>query len=381
MTERLFDENAYLTEFSARIIDSKPENDGSFLILLNKTAFFPEGGGQFSDLGTLDDTPVTDVQEGKDGNIWHKCEKSFSAGETVTGKIDFTRRFDFMQQHSGEHIFSGIAHNRFGASNVGFHLGTDVVTIDLDVPLGESDIDMLETETNEAIYKNIPIEITYPSPEELKQIPYRSKKELTGKVRIVTIPGYDICACCGTHVAKTGEIGMVKIISHQNYKGGTRLTMLCGKRALLDYQRKNRDINKVTVGLSVKPEELCPAVERLENDITERKIYESTLRNELFKLKTASLSGEKALLFESGLSPDEIRCFCLSAAEKTEIAAVFCEKDGEWKYAVASKGRNCPETAKLLNSEFNGRGGGKPELVQGSCFGTKAEIENFFSKL
>ena len=381
MTERLFDENAYLTEFTANVLETKPSDDGKFLILLDKTAFFPEGGGQFPDLGILDDAAVLDVQEDKQGNIWHKCEKDFTAGQCIFGKIDFERRFDFMQQHSGEHIFSGLAHNHFGATNVGFHLGTDIVTIDLDVPLGEEDINTLEAEANDAIYKNLPIEISYPTPEELKQIPYRSKKELAGKIRIVTIPGYDICACCGTHVAKTGEIGIVKIISHQNYKGGTRFTMLCGKRALLDYQRKNHDVNKVTVGLSVKPEELCSAVERLENDITERKIYESALRNELFELKTASLSGEKAILFESGLSPDEIRRFCLAATEKVGIAAVFCGKDGEWKYAIASKEKNCNDIAKAVNSEFSGRGGGKPELVQGSCFGTRAEIEIFFSKL
>ena len=380
-TERLFDKDPYMTEFSATVLCWK-QCDGAFFAALDRTAFFPEGGGQFCDLGTLYNADVLDVQEDENGVIWHKINKPVETGIIVNGKIDFRRRFDFMQQHSGEHIFSGLAHRHFGAANVGFHLGLDMTTIDLDVPLGEENINLLEREANEAIYKNLPIEISYPSPEELAALPYRSKKELSGRVRIVTVPGYDICACCGTHTARTGEIGIIKIVSFQNYKGGTRLFMLCGERALSDYRHKNADVTKVACSLSVKPEELCAGVARLSAEITEHKIYESSLKKELFAVKASSLgSGERKAVFEENLSPDEIRRFCLTLSESFGMAAVFCGRDGEWKYAAAAKERDCRVLSKVLNDSFCGRGGGKPELVQGSCGGTREEIESLFGAI
>ena len=380
-TRRLFDENAYLTEFEAKVL-SCTETEKGFDIILDSTAFFPEGGGQFPDKGIIGDAEVLDVQEDKEGVIHHFTSAPLDEGETVSGKIDWLRRFDFMQQHSGEHIFSGLAHSKFGATNVGFHLGLEETSIDLDVPLGEKEVLEIETEANEAIYKNLPIEITYPTAQELEVLPYRSKKKLEGKIRIVTVPGYDICACCGTHVEKTGEIGIIKITSFQNYKGGTRLFMLCGKRAFADYQEKNRDVLSVTNGLSVKPEEIRTAVKRLENEITEHKIYETALKKELFALKAEKLGkGEKICVFENGLTPDELRRFCLVLAENFGVAVVFNGEGDEKKYAVASKNENCSAIAKEINAKFSGRGGGKPELVQGSCIGKSAEIEDFINSL
>ena len=377
-TERLFDKDPYMTEFSATVLCWR-KGDGAFFAALDRTAFFPEGGGQFCDLGTLYNADVLDVQEDESGVIWHKINKPVETGIKVTGRIDWNRRFDFMQQHSGEHIFSGLAHTHFGATNVGFHLGLESTTIDLDVPLSEENISFLEKEANEAVYKNLPIEISYPEKDELALLPYRSKKELSGRVRIVTVPGYDICACCGTHVAKTGEIGLIKITSFQNYKGGTRLFMLCGKRAYLDYRRKNADVLRVTTSLSVKPEELCSGFERLSSEITEHKIYEGTLRRELFAIKAKSLgTGERIAVFEENLSPDEIRRFCLTLAESFGVAGVFSGRDGEWKYAVASNKNDCRSISKVIGEVFCGRGGGKPELVQGSCGGSRREIEELF---
>lgn len=380
-TERLFDEDAYLTEFTA-VVQGWTLDGGSFLVELDRTAFFPEGGGQFCDLGTLNGIPVTDVQEDSDGIIWHRISAPTETGLAVTGKIDWARRFDFMQQHSGEHIFSGIAHSLFGATNVGFHLGLDSTTIDLDIPLTEKCVEKIESLASSAIYKNVPFEISYPSAEELKSLSYRSKKELSGRVRIVAIPGYDVCACCGTHVTKAGEIGLIKVTSFQNYKGGTRLNLLCGKRAFADYQSKNSGVLAVTTGLSVKPEELQAAVLRLENEITERRIYEAGLRNELFSLKAEKLGGgEKICVFEKELSPDELRRFCLILAESFGIAAVFSGEKGEYKYTVASKTGDCREAAKKINSAFSGRGGGKAELCQGSCSGNEAEIRELCDNL
>lgn len=380
-TRRLFDENAYLTEFSAKVL-SCSETEKGFDVVLDSTAFFPEGGGQFPDNGALGGIEVLDVQEDKSGVIHHFLEKPLSENEAVLGKIDWLRRFDFMQQHSGEHIFSGIAHSKFGAANVGFHLGLEETTVDLDIPLNDEQVFEIEAEANNAVYENVPFEISYPSEDELEALPYRSKKKLSGKIRIVTVPGYDICACCGTHVKTAGEIGIIKVTSFQNYKGGTRLFILCGKRAFADYQSKNRDVIKVTNSLSVKPQELCLAVKRLENEITEHKIYEAALKKELFALKAEKLgSGEKICVFESKMTPDELRRFCLALSENFKIAAVFNGKDGDYKYAVSSKTENCAAIAKAINEKFGGRGGGKPELVQGSCCGNSSEIGDFFNNL
>ncbi len=381
MTERLFDKNAYTEGFESRVISCEKTEKG-FDTVLETTAFFPEGGGQFCDLGTINEISVIDVQEDKSGVIHHFLEEEIPVGESVFGKIDFSRRFDFMQQHSGEHIFSGLAHKHFGASNVGFHLGLTETLIDFDVPLGEDSVAMLEREANEAVYKNLPIEISYPTAEELEVLPYRSKKILTGDIRIVTIPGYDICACCGTHCANTGEIGIIKITSFQNYKGGTRLFMLCGKRAFLNYQQKNRDVLKVTNRLSVKPEEIDMAVARLESEITEHKIYESSLKKELFALKAEKLgTGEKICAFEKNLSPEELRKYCLTLGENFKVAAVFSGENGNYKYAIVSESENCNIFAKEINARFNGRGGGKPELCQGSCGGKEEEIRELFNNL
>lgn len=380
-TKRIFDEDAYKTEFEAKVL-SCTETETGFEMVFDQTAFFPEGGGQYPDKGTINEVEVLDVQEDKDGVIHHFTRIGFAPGDKVIGKIDWKQRFDFMQQHSGEHIFSGLAHSKFGANNVGFHLGYDETTIDLDVPLSEEQVFEIENEANEAVYKNFPIEISFPSAEELEVIPYRSKKKLSGKIRIVTFPGYDICACCGTHVKRTGEIGLIKITAFQNYKGGTRLFMLCGKRAFKDYQNKNRDLIKVTNSLSVKPNELCVAVKRLENEITEHKIYESVLKKELFALKAEKLgTGEKICVFEKEMTPDELRRFCLTLGENFKIAAVFNGEDGNYKYAISSKTENCSVIAKEINTRFSGRGGGKPELVQGGCAGNASEIEEYFNNL
>ena len=380
-TLRLFDENAYLSDFCANVV-SCSECEKGFDVVLDSTAFFPEGGGQFSDVGTINGISVSDVQEDSEGIIHHFINEAVTPGEEASCRIDWNRRFDFMQQHSGEHIFSGLAHSNFCATNVGFHLGLEETSLDLDVQLDAEQVSMLERLANEAVYKNLPIEISYPAPEELEVLPYRSKKKLSGKVRIVTVPGYDICACCGTHVEKTGEIGIIKITSFQNYKGGTRLFMLCGKRAFLDYQAKNADVVTVTNRLSVKPNEIKIAVSRLENEITERKIYESSLKKELFALKAEKLgTGEKICVFEKDLNPDELRRFCLTVAENYKVAAVFSGENGNYKYAAASKTENCAAIAKAINAAFSGRGGGKPELVQGSCCGEEEKILDFFNNL
>ena len=243
MTEKLFYTDSHMQEFTAEVVSCRPCDNG-YEAVLSRTAFFPEGGGQAADTGVIDGIRVYDVQE-KGEQIFHYLEGELEEGKTVTGQIDWDKRFSRMQQHSGEHIVSGIVHARFGYDNVGFHLNDELCTLDLSGPLTKEELREVENAANEAVFANVPVQISYPSKEKLKTLDYRSKIEIDGQVRIVTIPGYDVCACCAPHVYFTGEIGLIKMVQSQNYKGGIRITMLCGRRALKDYQQKEESVKAI----------------------------------------------------------------------------------------------------------------------------------------
>ena len=261
MTEKLFYENSHLAEFDAAVTECR-QNGECFEVELDRTAFFPEGGGQYADTGTLGGVPVLDVQE-RGGHILHMTEESFEIGTLVKGKIDWSERFMKMQQHTGEHIVSGIVHGRFGYNNVGFHLGSEDCTMDFDGEISREELAEIELEANRAVWKNLEVQTLYPSKEELAHIEYRSKIEIEGQVRIIVIPGYDTCACCAPHVERTGEIGVIKLVNMQRYKGGVRVTMLCGIRALADYAVKQREAEAVSAMLCAKVNETlrsgCPS--------------------------------------------------------------------------------------------------------------------------
>ena len=247
MTQKLFEEDAFLREFTATVLSCE-EKDGHFLVILDRTAFFPEGGWQPADHGTLGEAQVIDCHVSK-GIITHTLTSPLTPGETVEGHIDWARRFNFMQQHSGEHIFSGLVHSTFGYNNVGFHIGSDAVTMDFDGRLTWEDVLGIEARVNEAIWLDLPVEAGYPDAQTLESLPYRSKKEIDGDIRIVRIEGYDICACCGTHVRTTGQIGQVKVVGLQNYKSGVRVSILCGVRALAwanSVLKENQEISHLT---------------------------------------------------------------------------------------------------------------------------------------
>jgi alanyl-tRNA synthetase len=260
-TRRIYYEDVYQKEFEAEVLQCRESKNG-YEILLDQSAFYPEGGGQPCDLGWLDDVEVRDVQE-RNGELLHLTDRAMLPGTHVHGKINWERRFDLMQQHSGEHIISGLVHEAYGYENVGFHMGSDVLTVDLSGPLDSVQLEEIERVANQKIWENVPVEITYPSKEELEVIPYRSKKALTGKVRIVTFPGIDICACCGTHVTHTGEIGMVKILSSVKFHEGVRIEMICGVRVLQYLNQIDAQNRSVSMRLSAKPKETAQAVERL----------------------------------------------------------------------------------------------------------------------
>ena len=380
-TQKLFYEDVYCRRFQAKVVSCLPGKHG-FDVVLDKTAFYPEGGGQPGDTGFLSGVRVTDTHEAG-GEIVQYCEQPLEAGSTVEGEIDWAHRFSLMQLHSGEHILSGIVHRRFGYDNVGFHMGADMVTIDFSGMLTEQDIRSIEREANEIVWENRPVTIAFPSAEELPHIPYRSKKALSGDVRIVTVENADICACCGTHVTRTGEIGLIKIFSCVKFHEGVRLEILCGMRAydyvnrLIEQNRKNSAL------LSAKPTETNAAASRVMEELNAAKYRASQLENELFSLKAKQFAGsEDVLLFTDAMSPDAVRRFADAILENcTGRIAIFAgdDKDG-YKYALCQKDADLRQLVKELNAALGGRGGGKPFFAQGSVTGTRAEIEAFFAQ-
>ena len=379
MTERLYYEDAHQRAFTARVASCAPGKHG-FDVVLDRTCFYPEGGGQAGDTGLLGGVRVTDTHE-RDGEVVHYCGSPLEVGAEVAGEIDWDARFERMQLHSGEHILSGLAHKHFGYENVGFHMGADFVTIDFNGMLDDAQLAMLEREANEAVWQDIPVEVTYPSPEELKTIPYRSKKELTGQVRIVTIPGYDICACCGTHVSRTGEIGPIRIFSCVKFHDGVRLEILCGRRAYEYVGRLIAENRKNSALLSAKPAETSAAVQRTLDELAAQKLRAGQLETKLFDRMAEALPKEgDALLFEEGLTPDGVRRLADAVMQgRSGRAAVFAGTDaGGYAYAIGQVSGDLRGLTRELNACLNGRGGGKPGFVQGNVHAKRAEIEAFW---
>ena len=379
-TEKLYYQDSHLREFTATVL-SCTESKHGWDVLLDRTAFYPEGGGQPGDRGTLGGVTVTDTHE-KNGEVVHYCAQPLAVGSTVTGVLDWDWRFEQMQHHSGEHILSGLIHEAFGYDNVGFHMGKDAVTIDFSGMLEEADLAELERKTNEKIWEDQVVEILWPDAEERKQLPYRSKKELTGEVRIVRFPGADLCACCGTHVKRTGEIGLVKILSCVKFHEGVRMEILAGKKAM-EYLTGTFNQNKQISGLlSAKPMETAAAAARLQQELGDTKYRAGQLEDRIFALKAQSLENAgDVLLFEDGLKPDGLRRLA-DAIQKTcgGRAAVFSPAADGFQYAIGQENGDLRAFTKAMNAALNGRGGGKPFFVQGSVKATKEEIEEFFRK-
>ena len=383
VTERLFDKDSYLKEFEAMVLVCEPEADGVWQIVLDRTAFFPEGGGQAGDTGWLEDCRVLDTRE-KEGVIYHKTNKPLEAGRIAGGKIDFGVRFDKMQQHTGEHILSGIVCSTYGYHNVGFHLGEEFTTLDFDGELSPEQIEALENEANEKIYENLPIQVLYPTKEEEKQLEYRSKIEIAGQARVVEIPGVDNCACCAPHVGTTAEIGVIKILSCDRHRGGCRLTIVCGKRALRDYQMKQKSAGEIAVALSTKIDKAPAAVAGLQTQIGELKEQLKRVQALYLQGKLEAVKPEDSYvcIFEENLDSVSMRNFVNEAMERCGgICGAFMGNDTKgYNYILGSKTLDVREFSKVLNGEFSGKGGGKPPMIQGSLIGTKAKISSFFAQ-
>ena len=380
-TEKLYYRDPYQTAFTARVLTCEPSKGGC-LVTLDRTAFYPEGGGQPADHGVLGGVTVTDVHE-KDGVIFHTCDKVVELGSTVEGSIDWTRRFDHMQQHSGEHILSGLLCSLYDCNNVGFHLGADTVTIDYDRELTWEQVLEAERQANEAIWRDTPAEITFPAPDALAQLDYRSKKELTGQVRIVSFPGADCCACCGTHVRRAGEVGLIKVLSCQKFREGVRLEILCGQRAYRYLSRIYEQDHAVARLLSVKPQDAFAAVERQNAELTAAKLRMTELEDRLFALRAQSLAGRgDVLLLEPPMRPDGARKLADTAARAAGgLAAVFAGERDSYVYAlVHAGGADISPLVKRLNSALSGRGGGRNGFAQGSVQADRSAILDFFHK-
>lgn len=391
MTEQLYYQDSYIKDFEAVVLSCIP-NGNHFEAVLDRTAFFPEGGGQCADTGVLHienrKIKVFDVQE-RNGEIIHFIDEEILPGQTVIGELEFQERFSKMQQHTGEHIISGIVHRRFGYENVGFHLGKEEVTMDYDGPLTGEELRSVEYEANQVVAENREIKAYFPSTEELEKIPYRSKKELQGKIRIVEIQDCDICACCAPHVQTTGNVGLIKITNAIRYKGGMRLWIACGMRALEDYNQKEASVVQISNMLSAKQQEVTEAVKRLTEEIQQLKEKAAKMQE---RLVMGYLESEKAvlkenpnanlLLFEKELDTMAMRNFVNAGMELTKgVCGAFVgdEKQG-FRYVLGSSG-DIREIGKKLNAAFQGKGGGKPPMIQGSLVGEEEKIREFLEKV
>ena len=380
-TEKLYYADPFLKTFTATVLDCQPGKTG-FIVTLDRTAFYPEGGGQPADQGTLDGAAVTDVHE-KNGVVLHNVDSAVEIGKTVTGVIDWARRFDHMQQHSGEHICSGLICGRCHCDNVGFHMGTDMVTIDFNADIPWEELLEIEAQANQYIYEDHPIDIQFHRGAELDAIDYRSKKPLEGDVRIVAFPGADCCACCGTHVLRSGQVGLVKFLSVQKFREGVRIELLCGKRALNYLARTWEQAKTIGQRLSVKPVDAAAAVERLENELSAAKLRCAQLEESVFAAIAQEQAGKgDVLLFQPPMKPDSVRKLADAAAKTCGgLAAVFAGEDIHYAYALGrADGQDISAQVKAMNAALHGRGGGRNGFAQGSVEAEQNAIEAFFKE-
>ena len=374
MTERLFETEPSRLTFTAGVRDCKMA-EGGYEVLLDRTAFFPEGGGQPADQGLLGGARVLYVRR-RGSEVIHLCDAPLPVGGTATGRVDAARRLTHSQQHSGEHIFSGLIHRRFGYDNVGFHMGSEAVTMDFNGPLTEAEAREIEREANEVIWRDLPIEVFVPTWEELERIEYRSKKAIEGDVRLVRIPGVDCCACCGTHMETTGGIGQVKLLSVQNYKQGVRLSILCGGRAL-EYETEALSVlRRAAVSLSCREADVEAAALRLKEERDRLRYENERLALRLFAAESGRERENRVRLFaQDTLPPQRLHEAAALLARGGLCGLVLLPRDGGWNFALCSEAVDVRPMTRALLSRFGGKGGGPGDMTQGHlASGAEEEI-------
>lgn len=381
MTIKLYDNDSYLQRFEAEVLSCAPAGD-RWRVILDQTAFFPEGGGQAADPGVLGGVRVLDVQEEPEG-IAHYVDKALTAGQTVQGEIDWPVRFRRMQNHTGEHIVSGLCHKLYGYENVGFHLGEEAVTIDFSGELTWEQLLELERLANEAVWADVPVKAEYPDPAVLKDLRYRSKLELTENVRIVTVEGYDVCACCAPHVHHTGEIGAIKILDSMRHRGGVRLTMICGTDAQVDYAKRADQVKRISNLLSVPRDDITQAVEKLmqEKEQLERTVAQRDQKLCDMRLKALRETEGNLCIVDEFENPIAMRELVNAGmALCGGVCAAFSGNDKTgYRYIIGSRTVDLRSEAKAINAALKGKGGGQSTMIQGSCTALRAEIEAYFA--
>ena len=378
-TKKLFYVNSHLSRFSARVIGCTAGNRG-YEVILDATAFYPEGGGQAADTGILGGVRVLDTRE-RENAIVHLCDGALTVGETVEGVIDWRPRFDRMQQHSGEHIVSGLIHSRYGYHNTGFHMGSEVTTIDFDGVIPAEDLPELERAANEAVWRNLEVKCWVPAPEELDTVTYRTKRALPWPVRIVEVPGFDTCACCGTHVAFTGEIGLVKLFSAIPFRGGTRMEMACGRQALMLLNEAYDQNRLVSQAFSAKIGETGEAARKMNELLAAQKYRITGLEMRIFRTIAEGYAGKGNVLhFEEGLDNVAVRELADAIAQGCGgTAAVFSGSDEEgYAFCLVTRQGDLRQLGKDMTKALNGRGGGKPNCQQGRVSADRKTIEAYF---
>ena len=374
-------------DFTGTVVEcTADDKKKGYWVVLDQTAFFPEEGGQSADKGTLGGQEVLDVQI-KNDIISHLVKVPFEGGSTIEGHVDYERRFDFMQQHSGEHIISGLLHTHYGFTNVGFHLSEREVTLDMDGVISLENLREIEAMANRIIWQNLPVYATFPSKENLATMQYRSKIEIEGDVRIVEIPGVDTCACCAPHVASTGEIGLLKVLKVQSHRGGVRITIACGGRALKDYSSKIDICDEVGTKLSVPEERILTALEKVQNDFATLKYTANELTGQLLAEQVKSLPAPSecanALLFVALNNNLAIRNTVNTLTESYPgYCGIFAgNEETGYTYIIGSKEKDCREMAAILREKLSAKGGGTAPMIQGNVTATKENIKNIFNAL
>lgn len=373
-TRKLYYEDPDLAEFSAEVLGCE-KAEGGFLVTLTQTAFYPEGGGQACDTGILGGAKVMDVRE-QGEEVVHLCDAPLAVGSTVTGKIDFAKRFDLMQQHAGEHIICGIANKLYGCHNVGFHVGADTVTVDLDQFIPWEKLLEIEKMANQAVFDDVELKCWFPSKEQLPQVEYRTKKRLEYPVRIVEIPGYDVCACCGLHVKRSGQIGLIKLISSVKFHQGVRIEMVCGHRAIRWVQGVFEENRQVSQAFSAQLLQTGAAARRMNEALAQEKFKAVGLQKALLEEKAKRYENAGDVLIFEDMEPAHLRDFADSVAKVCGgTAAVFSGSD-ETGYNLCIV--NKTQDVKPLAQKLSARGGGKFGYFQGTLQGTKQEIIKIF---
>lgn len=375
-TEKLYYIDSHMFAFEARVLDCREEKSG-WAVILDRTAFFPEGGGQLADTGYIGSVRVTDVQE-RGGEILHYTDTPLEPGLTVSCRLDAEQRLRRMQNHSGEHIVSGLIHGSYGYDNVGFHMGAECMTIDFSGELDWEQLMDIEQRANETVRADIPVRVWFPDTQELLHLEYRSKLELTENVRIVEIGDVDCCACCAPHVSRTGEVGVIKILDCQRHRGGVRVSVVCGMDAVEDYRAVQTDVTAVSRALSAKRGEVAAAVGRVLDENTRLKERAAALSAELVRVKaeSASATDGNICVFDGILDEIAQRELTNLLMEKCGgISAVFSgsDKDG-WRYIIGSKTVDLRRETRRINAAINGRGGGTERMIQGRALAEKGYI-------